>query len=113
MLRLRQDPRCRRTARRVRLRPALAGTLPLRAAARVYAPASTPPAILTQIRTYGAELVLVEGHIGDCGKAARAYAADTGALDVSTLREPYRIEGKKSLGLELAEQFGWTLPDVI
>ncbi len=82
-------------------------------AARVYAPASTPPTILTQIRSFGAELVLVEGHIGDCGKAARAYAADTGALDVSTLREPYRIEGKKSLGLELAEQFGWTLPDVI
>src|SRR5881396_4011402 len=74
-------------------------------AARVYAPASTPPTILTQIRSFGAELVLVEGHIGDCGKAARAYAADTGALDVSTLREPYRIEGKKSLGLELAEQF--------
>src|SRR5204863_8567050 len=83
------------------------------AAARVYAPASTPPTILTQIRSFGAELVLVEGHIGDCGKAARAYAADTGALDVSTLREPYRIEGKKTLGLELAEQFGWTLPDAI
>ena len=82
-------------------------------AARVYAPASTPPTILTQIRSFGAELVLVEGHIGDCGKAARAYAADTGAMDVSTLREPYRIEGKKSLGLELAEQLGWTLPDVI
>ena len=82
-------------------------------AARVYAPASTPPVILTQIRSFGAELVLVEGHIGDCGKAARAYAADTGAMDVSTLREPYRIEGKKSLGLEVVEQLGWTLPDVI
>src|SRR2546425_9177 len=201
MLRLRQDPRRRRAARRVRLRPALSGTLPLCAAARrqiaprrpalddvalprvaaprrrgvacdvgrgrdaaacsrarrraarlrgslgqrrerqsyrllqgtgvgggvalaacaagggvaagVYAPASTPPVILTQIRSFGAELVLVEGHIGDCGKAARAYAADTGAMDVSTLREPYRIEGKKSLGLEVVEQLGWTLPDVI
>jgi threonine synthase len=82
-------------------------------AARVYAPASTPPAILAQIRSYGADLVLVDGHIGDCGKAARAYAAETQAVDVSTLREPYRIEGKKTLALELAEQLGWTLPQVI
>ena len=59
------------------------------------------------------ELVLVDGHIGDCGTAARAYAAVAGAVDVSTLREPYRIEGKKTLGLEVAEQLGWTLPDAI
>jgi len=72
-------------------------------AARVYAPATTPPTILGQIRSFGGDLVLVNGHIGDCGKAARGYAR-TGALDVSTLREPYRIEGKKTLGLELAEQ---------
>jgi threonine synthase len=83
------------------------------ARARVYAPASTPPPLLAQIRSFGADLVLVDGHIGDCGKAARAYAAETGAVDVSTLREPYRIEGKKTLGLELAEQLGWTLPDAI
>ena len=82
-------------------------------AARVYAPATTPPAILGQIRSFGGDLVLVNGHIGDCGKAARAYAAETGAVDVSTLREPYRIEGKKTLGLELAEQLGWTMPDAI
>lgn len=82
-------------------------------AARVYAPVSTPPTILSQIRGFGADLQLVEGHIGDCGRAARAYAAETNAVDVSTLREPYRIEGKKTLGLELAEQLGWTLPDVI
>ncbi len=82
-------------------------------AARVYAPATTPPTILSQIRSFGAELVLLNGHIGDCGAAARAYAAETGAVDVSTLREPYRIEGKKTLGLELAEQLGWTLPDAI
>jgi threonine synthase len=82
-------------------------------AARVYAPATTPPTILGQIRSFGGDLVLVNGHIGDCGKAARAYAAETGAVDVSTLREPYRIEGKKTLGLELAEQLGWTLPDAI
>lgn len=82
-------------------------------AARVYAPFSTPPFILTQIRTLGAQLVLVDGHIGDCGRAARAHAAESGAVDVSTLREPYRIEGKKTLGLELAEQLGWTLPRAI
>ncbi|HEX4602311.1 MAG TPA: threonine synthase [Gemmatimonadales bacterium] len=81
--------------------------------ARVYAPASTPPTILTQIKRFGGELHVLEGHIGDCGAAARAYAAETGALDVSTLREPYRIEGKKTLGLELAEQLGWTLPDAV
>jgi len=82
-------------------------------AARVYAPASTPPTILSQIRSFGAELVVLEGHIGDCGRAAREYAAESGAMDMSTLREPYRIEGKKTLGLELAEQLGWSLPDAI
>jgi threonine synthase len=83
------------------------------ATARVYAPATTPTTILRQIRSFGAELVLLEGHIGDCGKAARTYAAETGAVDVSTLREPYRIEGKKTLALELAEQLGWTVPAAI
>jgi len=81
--------------------------------ARIYAPASTPAPILAQIRAFGGELVLVDGHIGDCGKAARAFAAETGAVDVSTLREPYRIEGKKTLALELAEQLDWALPDAI
>jgi threonine synthase len=56
---------------------------------------------------------LVDGHIGDCGTAARGYALESSAIDVSTLREPYRIEGKKTLGLELAEQGHWTLPDAI
>ncbi|HEV8264255.1 MAG TPA: threonine synthase, partial [Gemmatimonadales bacterium] len=81
--------------------------------ARVYAPTTTPQPIVRQIRSYGADLVLLDGHIGDCGKAARAFAAETQAVDVSTLREPYRIEGKKTLGLELAEQLAWTLPDAI
>lgn len=81
--------------------------------ARVYAPATTPKPILDQIRAFGGELMLLDGHIGDCGIAARLHAANTGAIDVSTLREPYRIEGKKTLGLELAEQLGWTLPDAI
>lgn len=80
---------------------------------RVFAPKTTPPRILQQIRTFGADLELLDGHIGDCGKAASRYAAEHGGFDVSTLREPYRIEGKKTLGLELAEQLGWRLPDVI
>lgn len=81
--------------------------------ARVYAPATTPATILAQIRAFGGDLVTLDGHIGDCGRAARAWSAETGAVDLSTLREPYRIEGKKTLGLELAESFGWTLPDAI
>jgi threonine synthase len=83
------------------------------AAARIFAPRSTPSTILTQIKLFRADLQLLEGHIGDCGRAARAFAAETGALDVSTLREPYRIEGKKTLGLELAEQLEWQLPTCI
>ena len=83
------------------------------AAIRVIAPATTPRPILDQVRTFGAELILLEGHIGDCGRAAKAWAAETGAFDLSTLREPYRIEGKKTLGLELAMQFGWSLPAAI
>lgn len=80
---------------------------------RVYAPATTPLPILNTIRTLGAELITVSGHIGDAGKAARAFAAESGYFDVSTLREPYRIEGKKTMGIEVAEQLGWRLPDVI
>lgn len=77
---------------------------------RVYAPRETPAAILRTIQLFGAELELVDGHIGDAGKRARACAAETGFFDVSTLREPYRIEGKKTMGLELAEQLEWSLP---
>ena len=80
---------------------------------RVFAPASTPAPILATIRALGADLSLVDGHIGDAGKAARAFAASDGFFDMSTLREPYRIEGKKTMGLELAEQLGWEVPDVI
>jgi threonine synthase len=77
---------------------------------RVYAPASTPAPILATIRALGADLQLVDGHIGDAGRQSRAFAAEQGYFDVSTLREPYRIEGKKTMGIELAEQLGWTLP---
>jgi threonine synthase len=58
----------------------------------------------------GAELMLVDGHIGDAGKQARAFATESGYFDTSTLREPYRIEGKKTMGYEIAEQLDWKLP---
>jgi threonine synthase len=77
---------------------------------RIYAPETTPRPILETIRAFGAELCLVVGHIGDAGKQARGFSAEKGYFDVSTLREPYRIEGKKTMGLELAEQLGWRLP---
>jgi threonine synthase len=82
-------------------------------AAKIFAPATTPRTIVAQMRVFGADVELLQGHIGDSGRVAREYAARTGAFDVSTLREPYRIEGKKTLGLEIAEQLGWTLPDAV
>lgn len=82
--------------------------------ARVYAPRTTPPPILGSIRAYGAELQLVDGHIGDAGKATMAFATETGFFNVATLREPYRVEGMKTMGYEIAESFGWRdLPDAI
>jgi len=80
---------------------------------KVYAPRATPAPLLAQIAAYGADLELVDGHIGDCGARARQYAAERSAMDLSTLREPYRIEGKKTLGLEIAERMGWRLPGAI
>ena len=77
---------------------------------RVYAPRSTPSPILATIQALGADLQLVDGHIGDAGRQSRAFAAEHGFFDMSTLREPYRIEGKKTMGIELVEQLGWTLP---
>lgn len=80
---------------------------------RVFAPISTPATILAQIRAYGGDLEPVDGHIGDCGRLAAGYAERTGAILLSTLREPYRVEGKKTLGYEIAEQLGWVLPDAV
>jgi threonine synthase len=77
---------------------------------RVYAPEGTPRVILDTIAAFGASLHVVAGHIGDAGREARRYAAECGYVDLSTLREPYRIEGKKTLGLEIVEQLGWRVP---
>ena len=81
--------------------------------ARIYAPATTPATILSQIRWFGGDLELLDGHIGDCGRRALEFARETGAFPMATLREPYRIEGKKTLGLEIARQMGWQLPDAV
>lgn len=80
---------------------------------RVFAPETTPATILSQIRALGGDLVLIRGHIGDCGRESRAWAEEVSAYDLSTLREPYRIEGKKTLGLEIALQLGWRVPQAI
>lgn len=79
----------------------------------VFMPADTPALFKKEVRAYGATLHLVDGLIDAAGAEARAYAAATGAFDVSTLKEPYRCEGKKTMGYELALQAGWQLPDVI
>lgn len=80
---------------------------------RIYAPETTPPPILGSIRAFGAELELVAGHIGDAGKATMAFAKERGFFNVATVREPYRVEGMKTMGYEVAEQLGWRLPDAI
>lgn len=79
----------------------------------VYMPSDVPKPFINECRVLGAQVHLVDGLITDCGKVARADLEKYGRFDVSTLKEPYRIEGKKTMGYELAEQLGWTLPDVI
>lgn len=82
-------------------------------AVRVYAPCTTPRPILDTIEAMGADLIRIDGHIGDAGKLALAHAAETGFFAISTLREPYRVEGMKTMGYEMAEQLGWRVPDVV
>lgn len=79
----------------------------------VFCPDDTPAINMAEIALQGARLYKVNGLINDCGKLVGAGKAEAGWFDVSTLKEPYRIEGKKTMGLELAEQFEWDLPDVI
>ena len=76
-------------------------------------PWDVPPVMQAECAAFGADVLLVEGLIDDCGKVIRAGAAAFGWFDVSTLREPYRAEGKKTMGLEIVEQLGWRLPDAI
>jgi threonine synthase len=83
-------------------------------ACTVVMPVHTPNLFKQECRLYGATLVEVEGLINDCGKEAlQQLAQDPHLFDMSTLKEPYRLEGKKTMGYEIAEQLGWQLPDVI
>ena len=79
----------------------------------VVMPETTPDVIIRETSAYGADVYLVSGSIADAGAVVKKACAARGWYDASTLREPYRIEGKKTMGFELAEQLGWRLPDVI
>jgi threonine synthase len=79
----------------------------------IFCPADTPEANVREIGLQGAKVWRVNGLIDECGKIVAEGKERMGWFDLSTLKEPYRIEGKKTMGLELAEQLGWELPDVI
>jgi threonine synthase len=81
--------------------------------ASVFVPDDTPAVFVEECLALGAEVERVHGLIHDCARRVAAGCETRGWFDLSTLREPYRLEGKKTLGYELAEQLGWTLPDVI
>jgi threonine synthase len=81
--------------------------------AHVFMPRDTPIANQIEVRQYGAKLTLVDGLINDCGRIIAEKKTTEGWFDVSTLKEPYRVEGKKTMGYEIAEQLNWHLPDVI
>jgi threonine synthase len=79
----------------------------------VVMPKDTPPAIINECNSYGAEVILVDGLISDCAKVVDELVSTGDWFSVSTFREPYRLEGKKIMGYELAEAFGWQLPEAI
>jgi threonine synthase len=81
--------------------------------AHVFMPMDAPLANQQECIAFGAHLTLVDGLISDAGRLSREHAEREGLFDVSTLQEPYRAEGKKTMGYELAEQLGWRTPDVI
>ena len=79
----------------------------------IYMPKDTPKYNIETCQLAGANVTLIDGLISDAGKIVAERKTDEGWFDVSTLKEPYRVEGKKTMGFEIAEQFGWKLPDVI
>jgi threonine synthase len=81
--------------------------------AHVFMPADVPRAFRAECTALGATVTLVQGLINDCGARVREGVAEHGWFDVSTLREPYRVEGKKTMGYEVVEQLGWRMPDVM
>ena len=81
--------------------------------AHIFMPRDVPQANYLECKAYGANVTLVDGLISDCGKIVAERGPQEGWFDVSTLKEPYRIEGKKTMGYEVAEQMDWELPDAI
>jgi threonine synthase len=81
--------------------------------AHIFMPRDTPQANIIECRELGAHVTLIDGLITDCAAEIARRKTKEGWFDMSTLKEPYRVEGKKTLGYELAEQFNWRLPDVI
>ena len=79
----------------------------------IFMPKDVPRANLIECKVLGAEVELIDGLISDCGKIVAERKEAEGWFDISTLKEPYRVEGKKTMGYELAEQFDWELPDVV
>jgi threonine synthase len=76
-------------------------------------PSDVPHVNQVECATYGAHTYLIHGLINDAGRSLREQSKTKGWFDLSTMKEPYRVEGKKTMGYELAEQFGWSLPDVV
>ena len=81
--------------------------------ATVIMPRHTSETLKEECMLFGAELILLDGLIDSCGKMAKQLSIERGYFDVSTMKEPYRLEGKKTIGFEIAEQLKWQLPDVI
>jgi len=81
--------------------------------AHIFMPKDTPMANQVECRAYGAHLNLVDGLISDCGRIVGERKSAEGWFDISTLKEPYRVEGKKTMGYELVEQLGWEYPDAV
>jgi threonine synthase len=81
--------------------------------AHIFMPKDVPEANLVECTAYGSDVTLVDGLISDCARMVGERKQAEGWFDVSTLKEPFRVEGKKTMGLEVAEQLGWRLPDAI
>jgi threonine synthase len=79
----------------------------------VFMPVDVPKPFIAECNAFGADVTLIDGLITDCGRAASELVKEYNRFDVSTLKEPYRLEGKKTMGYEIAEQMNWKLPDVI
>src|SRR3954467_2248259 len=81
--------------------------------AHIFMPKDVPQANLVECQSYGAHITLVDGLISDCARMVGERKEKEGWFEISTLKEPFRVEGKKTMGYEVAEQMGWTLPDAI